>query len=147
MKSTIDWNEIVPMLPKALRETLMLEAVSILSDSPRPRTRTPGVHPPRKGKISLRYWRDTPEGQASALAAQGRHYRINKSANGVGRQDSKLGRVWKLLVSSKNDHITYEGLASIAKGQKAQTAATISQLWSYGLIDVMVPEKKVAIAE
>jgi hypothetical protein len=146
MKSLIDWNEIVPMLPKSKREDLLLEAVAILSESPRPRTRTPGVHPPRVGKSApIRYWKDTPEGAKAMLATHGRQYLIHKEINGSFRPDGKIGRIWKLLVESKNDHITFEGLASIAKGQKLQAATAISQLWSKGLIDVI--EKKVAYAE
>jgi hypothetical protein len=140
MKSLIDWNEIVPLLPKSKREDLMLEAVSILSEGHTPRPRGP-----YKKSHGIRYWKDTPEGQSAKLAAAGRHYRINKDKAEVFRADGKIGKLWKMLLESKNDHITFEGLASLAKGQKLQAAATVSHLWAKGAIDVI--EKKVAYAE
>lgn len=147
MKSLIDWNEIVPLLPKSKREDLMLEAVSILSDGYAPKKRTPGIHPRSSSQYVDRYWKDTPEGRNSLLATNGRHYRINKSKSNTFRADGSIGKVWKLLCESKNDHITYEGLASIAKGHKLPASAAVSALWSKGFIDVIVPEKKVAYAE
>jgi hypothetical protein len=40
MKSYIDWNELFPLLPKALRDTMLLEAVGLISAAGKRRTRT-----------------------------------------------------------------------------------------------------------
>ena len=53
-----------------------------------------------------------------------------------------IGGLWKVIVESKNDHITYEGLASIAKGQKIaerKVSAWVGYLWAHGAIDVVPP--------
>jgi hypothetical protein len=131
------------LLPKPLRDTLLLEAVSILSEEPRPRTRRPHTV---NNTTQMRFWNDTPEGHNAMLAAAGRHYRINKDKPSTFRGGGGIGKVWKLLIECKNDHITYEGLTSIAKGQKLAPAATVSALWSKGMIDVIESEKKVATA-
>jgi hypothetical protein len=141
MKSTIDWNEIVPLLPRSKREDLMLEAVSILSEGHVTKRRVPGVHPPTSSQYTKRYWKDSPEGHGAQLAQAGRHYRLNKLVLNGFRQDGKIGKLWKLLVESKNDHITYEGLASLAKGQKLAASAAVSHLWSQGYIDVIEAKK------
>ena len=153
MKSVIDWNEIVPMLKKELRDTLMLEAVLILSDRPgrRGRTlsqqvrvkhqpRTPGARstkmnprPSARAANGDRSWYS--QGDGGYLSAPGRRYRINKSAANAP-QRGKIGGVWKKLIESKNDSITYEGMAAICKGQGAMLSATIAQLWERNHIEV-----------
>ena len=82
MKSFIDWNEVFDELPKALRETLMLEAVQILSQRKRgpgsraPRTVAKGAAPAVVLPNSLRAWsRDgRPEGAGNTGAALPDHH-------------------------------------------------------------------------
>lgn len=149
MKSTIDWNEIFPLLKKPLRDTLLLEAVEILSRQPRPE-----AEPPRRGNrtpggtaggdgiraLGLRSWRI--DGPGGTLAAEGQWYRINRKVEGPRR--GKIGRVWKLLKESQNDTISYSGLLSIIKGQEGQGSSVVAQLWENRCIDVVV--KPVAVA-
>lgn len=149
MKSVIDWNEIVPLLKKDLRETLMLEAVMLLSvtgaskGNGRARSRMAAATETKLDRQWLR------EGDGQKLSAPGRRYRVNKAAL---RQPQKgtTGAVWRKLVESKNDVIAYEGVASICKGHKVVTSTMICALWERGFIDVekaaAVESKKVAVA-
>lgn len=145
MKSVIDWNEIVPMLKKELRDSLMLEAVLLLTDRPGNRGRAPLTAPRRVGPRSTkmnpqaakrngdRSWYAQGDGQF--LSAPGRRYRVNKSHPSPPSR-GKIGAVWKKLVESKNDTITYEGMAAICKGQDAKLSATVAQLWERNHIEV-----------
>ena len=149
LRSTIDWNEIVPLLKKELRDTLMLEAVLMLSETPRARQfngrRTHGrstlAHPQAPRVNGDRSWYETGDGET--LSAPGRRYRVNKDAPRPPYR-GKLGAIWKALVASKNDVIAYDGIAAICKGQKAAVSATIAQLWERHFIEVEA--KKIAQA-
>ncbi|MBA0084679.1 MAG: hypothetical protein HRJ53_06770 [Acidobacteria bacterium Pan2503] len=48
-------------------------------------------------------------------------------------------------MESKNDVITYEGLASICKGMKVTPSTMICALWERGFLDL--DTKKFAVAE
>jgi hypothetical protein len=145
VKSVIDWNEIVPRLKKDLRDTLMLEAVMLLTAQGaskanglgRSRTRLAAAPDSKLDRQWLR------EGDGQKLSAPGRVYRVNKKAE---RQPSngKVGAVWKHLCSSQRDTISYEGIASICHGVDKHMAAStmICALWERGFIDVA----KVAVA-
>ncbi len=134
LKSMIDWNEIVPRLPKAKREDLYLEAVAILSAAEPPEPRYIAAN--RRYRSKMRLWKA--EHPNELLADKCRRYSINREMKGAMkvRANSGCGRVWTHLLNSKNDSITYEGLASLAKGQKLQPASLVSALWSKRLIDV-----------
>lgn len=153
MRSTIDWNEIVPKLPKAMRDTLFLEAVTILSAAaPRSVPMSPAteMRAPRAPRIQgnsrkkgNRAW--LVDGDGKTLGAPGRRYRINKTA-ATPPSRGKIGAVWAKLIESKNDSITYEGIASICKGQDVSAVSSmICQLWERRFIDIDT-EKKVAVA-
>jgi len=139
LKSMIDWNEIVPLLRKDLQETLMLEAVMILS-APR---RRPAAEAPRKPAVNgFRYWRE--KGDGGTLADGSRVYLINREAKLQLRTDSMAGKVWKNVREMKGETISYAGMATLCKamGQTGRQGYFIGYLWGRGLIDI----KKVAIA-
>ena len=153
MKSVIDWNEIVPKLNKGLRDSLMLEAVVMLSEQgyrntpsmPRGNGQYRVKRAPRErvastpGRGINRQW--LVQGDGQMLSAPGRHYRVLKDAKNPPSR-GKIGGVWAKLIESKNSIIAYEGLCAICKGQKATPSATIAQLWERGFIDLA----KIAVA-
>lgn len=149
MKSVIDWNEIVPMLPKSMRDSLMLEAVLLLSsvrgkgNGSDKRPRAARALPPAESRLK-RQWLN--EGDGQVLSAPGRRYRVNKTAKRAPKR-GKIGAVWAKLLASKNDAITYEGLASICKGEKVAASAVICALWEAGHIEVERVGDKVAVVE
>ena len=133
MRSNIDWNEIVPRLKKPLRDTLMLEAVLMLTDGAKDREPKRDIRisgPVRRGERS---WLQ--DGDGKQLNMAGRYYRINRKAAAQPTR-GKIGEVWKKVMECKNDFISYEGLATICTGQKAAVSATICQLWARRHIDV-----------
>lgn len=149
MKSVIDWNEIVPMLNKPLRDTLMLEAVLLLQregargNGGHQRPRSARALPSGESRLK-RQWLN--EGDGQVLSAPGRRYRVNKNAKRAP-QRGKIGAVWAKLVASKNEGITYEGLASICKGEKVPASAIICALWEAGHIEVERVTDKAAVVE
>lgn len=143
MRSTIDWNEIVPRLTKGIRDTLFLEAITMLSaecpqTEPIARVRAkriPGNLSVRRPE--MRTWGHN--GSGGRLCYPGRVFKIlrgrpNPPSNGL------IGGVWKKLLECKTDTITYEGIASICKGvgvDKGKYSAIVGGLWSRGFIDVL----------
>ena len=123
LRSTIDWNEIVPRLQKPLRDTLFLEAVMMLSgESPSVmpitapevvRTHNPHRNPRPPSVVNARRWGELGDGQR--LCYPGRVFKIVKNAK-EPPNGGQTGRVWAKLIESKNDQISYEGIASICKG-------------------------------
>lgn len=137
MNSIIDWNELVPRLPKQIRDTLYLEAVSLLSeqdgDDPKPKRKKKKT----STAIKMRDWKSDGDGQK--LAAPGRKYRINKGTAVNINPTSEIGKLWKYVLESKGDSISFEGLASIAAGYPdlRSEADVIYYLWARRLIDVI----------
>jgi hypothetical protein len=136
MKSFIDWNEVIPLLPKRTRDDLYLEAVSLLSqrDNDEERAR-------RKGKKSTfpkdykRSWKA--ENIKGTLVQSGRKFKILRNSKEGIKSDSNMGKVWTALVKSTNDVISIEGINSIAKGvgfERPQDAALY--LWSRRFLEV-----------
>lgn len=135
MRSTIDWNEIVPRLKdKGLRDTLFMEAIMMLSDVA-PRALPVRTHVNRRGKPQ-RTW--GAEGDGKRLNGIGRYYRINKNAERTPTI-GKLGEIWRKLIAIKDDVIPYETFAAIVKSSKGETASTICQLWERHFIDTATP--------
>jgi hypothetical protein len=138
MRSKIDWNEIVPLLKKELREQLLAEALVLLSvtggpkgNGSRPRSRLAAAP---DTKLARQWLRD---GDGQMLSAPGRRYRLIKDhkrppANGV------IGRVWRRVLESKTDAITYEVLASICKSEKITPSTMICTMWERGFIEVQL---------
>jgi hypothetical protein len=139
LKSQIDWNEIVPLLPKAKREDLYLEAVMLLSLATPRRRNGSAVHKPDTRKIDprFRYWRETANGKSrGTLAGPGKRYILNKNTK-TPPKFGKLGDAWKQITSQtwKNDTITYEQICAIMKGVKLEPSSAVSTLWSKRAID------------
>lgn len=143
MKSVIDWNELVPRLPKKVRDDLYLEAVAILSqqdDEARPRkARRKAVKLPQDYK---RKWSD--EGIPGSLAAPGRKFRVIKDSKVATNPESKMGKVILALRKLANDIITVEGINSVAKGagisERPQEA--VEYLWARRLLEVVNDNSK-----
>lgn len=139
LKSNIDWNEIIPRLPKAKRDDMYLEAVTLLSQEP------------SKGKIGRngdwsrahgkRVWSDAKvEG---GMTDETRVYRINVGAKKTPHRGA-LGTVWAALAKIKGGEIDFTTLEKIAKNckggrsKKAQSGTAIAhQLWARGFLDVV----------
>lgn len=138
LKSNIDWNEIIPLLPRAKREELYLEAVTLLSQDDREKE-LPHKKKKRANRYD-RYWEDSGDGKV--LSSPGRKFRINKRAKMVFRSTNIYSDMWQLLKESHNDIITYEGIASIWEGIRAKyksmqpLSTVIGTLWARKAIDV-----------
>lgn len=161
MRSTIDWNEIIPLLPKGMRDSLFLEAVTLLAAKAPNMLPIDRVRAPRRAGNSIllrgaRTWGASGDGYW--LAAAGRHYQINKGAPHPPSR-GVIGAVWKRLTESKNETIAYEGLMSVCKGAgvtKGKESAFICALWERRFIEVKpfegvkpvggLPEKKIGQA-
>jgi len=133
VKSVIDWNELVPRLPKKVRDDLYLEAVAILSQQdegtpqPKNKPRSPDVRSWRKQKIP------------GDLNMPGRIFRINKGLDKKIDETAQFGRVWALLKESRTDTISVEGINSISKGIGVpRLSDVVWYLWARGFIDVEV---------
>lgn len=144
MKSVIDWNEMVPLLPKALQETLVLEATQILVKMQAAygafeelnNTKRRRLAPAKDSTVHRQWLR---VGDGKTLAAMGRRYRVLKDAERPPSR-GKIGLVWKKLADSASTVITYEGIASICKGVSGiPVSAAICALWERGFIDVAPP--------
>ena len=144
MKSVIDWNEMVPLLPKPLQETLVLEAAQIMmrlqgalnayEELTNTKKRRRRLAPVSETTIKRQWLR---EGDGKTLSAAGRRYTINKKSEHPPSR-GKIGQVWKHLAGSANAAITYEGIVSICKGVSGIPAsAAICALWERGFIDVV----------
>lgn len=133
MKSIIDWNELIPRLPKKMRDDIYLEAVAILSEDD---SKEEPVHRKKSKGPGLRIWEE--EGDGHHLAKAGRKYTINKKAKVKFNDGSDMERVFNLLRDSHNDTITYEGLVSIIHGVTKKSPQPITAyLWKRRLIDVV----------
>src|SRR5437870_4445855 len=104
LKSNIDWNEIIPLLPRAKREELYLEAVTLLSQDDREnepvKRRRRSV---KKMVAPLRVWKE--QGIPGDLSVAGRKYKINKESKVQIIAESSLGKLWELVKNSHNDTI------------------------------------------
>ena len=143
MKSFIDWNEVFDELPKALRETLMLEAVQVLSQGKKGKTRRgPRLvvekgSPPAVLPESLRTWsRDGTD--RAPLAAPERHYRVNSTKSDITKGDVKL--IWEQICKHKGDFIAYETILKMCGGDRAKAGVHINYLWRTQRLDVQVKE-------
>lgn len=136
MKSIIDWNELVPKLPKKMRDDLYLEAVAILSkdDDEAEQEQTK-----KKKNNGYRIWEK--EGDGHHLAAPGRKFKINRNAKAIKTFRHEGTRAFfQKLVDSHNEIITYEGIASIFaghKGVKGTVNMLIANFWARRLLDVV----------
>lgn len=149
--SKIDWNEVVPLLPKDMRDSLYLEAVVMMAESDtaalteeapysKNKTMRQRRNQYRKQNISKanglerRYWRKLHPNES--LVVSGRRFKINRDVKRRVQIGSAQGRAWTQLKESKNDYITTEGLYAIAKGNKIEGAQLVSNLWTHHQIDV-----------
>jgi hypothetical protein len=151
LRSHIDWNELFPHFKKELRETLMLEAVTILSGR-RPSTTTAAAAPKpvkhrivRAAKPTTRYKRRwSIDGTGGRLAHAGRVYRIvlDPSLNYPSplRPNSKLATLWNVLSKHKTETVTYEGMVDLCDQIDLGVHATIANMWSMGLLEVVIGE-------
>lgn len=134
MKSIIDWNEMVPKLPKKMRDDLYLEAVAILSED------DDEIEASTKNKKKSKGYRNwEKQGDGHHLAAPGRRYRIMKRRKHHFRTQWMI-EIWDKLLASQNDIITYEGLASIFMGVKEAKGGVnlfIANLWARHFFEVV----------
>lgn len=150
LKSNIDWNEMFPHFKKELRDTLLLEAVTILSS----RRVTNGHDKParivqRKALVEAttekkqshtnqysRYWRK--HGPGGKLARAGRSYSINRNAKSPPiKKGTKLIKIWNVLLRNGADSFTFEAFIDLCNNAGLDGNATLSQLWSKGCIEVV----------
>lgn len=149
--SKIDWNEVVPLLPKDMRDSLYLEAVVMLAENdtaamteeaPYSKNKTMRQRRKqyRKGNkmkadgLERRYWRAEHPGER--LVVPGRRFRINKETPWRTNPSSAQGRAWTTLKEMKNGHITTEGLYAVAKGNKLDGSQMVAHMWTNRQIDV-----------
>jgi len=153
VKSVIDWNEMVPLLPKPLQETLVLEAAQIMmrlqgalnafEELTNTKKRRRRLAPVSETTIKRQWLR---EGDGKTLAAVGRRYHVMRGAKRPPSR-GKIGLVWKKLAESSSTVITYEGIASICKGVSGiPVSAAICALWERGFIDVAPPRTPIPAA-
>lgn len=138
MKSMIDWNEIIPRLPKQKRDDLYLEAITLLSRLDEEST-PKEMSKKRRGHI--REWgvEGLPDGP---LGKPGRMYKILRDSK---REPVKgaAAILWKRLKDCQNDTISFEGIMSIcaglrnAHGQPVHGPNMIHYLWGYRYIEVL----------
>lgn len=140
MKSTIDWNEIVPKLPKKMRDDLYLQAVTLLSEEepvhvPSRRTKGNGKFPYQHK--NRRYWRDHTDG--ASLWRSDRRYRINKEAGGKAfRAGTNVAVAWAELLKLNKVEVSYAEMMAVAKlYNKHNTGSLVSNLWSRKAVDVV----------
>lgn len=140
--SFIDWNEVVPLLPKQLQETLYLEVIPMLMvGGEAPYTKNKIIRKQYRvgkgnGVLPKRLWKgDHPN---ELLARSGRKFKINKDRKIKGPTiGSKAGKMWEKLKESKGDIITIEGLYSLAKGFDLDGASVVSHFWSDRRLDIV----------
>lgn len=134
LKSHIDWNEIVPKLPKQKRDDLYLEAVALLSaEEPEPRYKKPRSS--GEGNGVLRVWHGVSPGER--LARHDRKYHIHKDARKHRPHHGKIAKLWAQLRDCNADDISFAGLTSLAKDVGLSGSMAVSYLWSRALIDVV----------
>jgi len=135
MKSTIDWNEIVPRLPKKIRDDLYLQAVVMLSEE-RPADKEANGHlAPRSG---YRRWREA--GDGAPLWNRQRRYRINKIVGDKAftRPETVIFKIWQDLSKLNRVEIGHGELAALAKAYNRDNAAALAcALWERRAIDVV----------
>jgi|SRR5882672_9013756 len=143
VKSHIDWNEMFPRLKKELRDTLLLEAVTLISVS---RHRANGEHKParvikRRGQkrpMKDRHWRES--GDGGKLCREDRVYKVMADASpnpNIGGHNSKLAKVWAVLTKHGTGTVTYEALSDLVEQVGLQPPATSAQLWGARRIEVV----------
>lgn len=134
IKSHIDWNELFPLLPKAMRETVMLEAVTILAS---------GEAKPRRARRSsqtenqtlpstIRNW--TQLGDGKALVIPGRHFLIVSSKPPVRFGDVK--KLWEKLLEHPTDRIAVETLMKLDGKDTNKAKRNIEYLWRTSRIEL-----------
>ena len=138
IKSHIDWNELFPLLPRTLKDSMLLEAVQILSAGAtkrRSRRAPPGVDGNVANAIlpkTLRAWAE--KGDGKGLAKEGRHYRIVSSKPPITKGGVK--DIWDKLLDHKGDFVAYETILKMVKGNKVDAVNNISYLWRTGRLEV-----------
>jgi hypothetical protein len=149
LRSTIDWNELVPRLPKGLRDTLFLEAVTMLSgEAPetapiqdlttrgKPRQRARRI-PDNTLLRGLRTWSHDGPGNGH-LTHPGRVFKIIRTVKGQPRF-GLTGAVWAKIVAVKGDLISYPGLTKLCKeaGVKSNKySAVVGGLWARRFLEI-----------
>jgi hypothetical protein len=138
IRSTIDWNEIVPLLPKPKRDDLYLEAVMILSGSDHTKRRKPRQALVAAAKHTPLLWRDM--GMSGKLAQAGRVYRVTPGDRRT--LGGAVGTVWKKFTADlKGDTFTYDLFrrfcVDIKVGPKASNL--LGYLWSHGYMILVAP--------
>ncbi len=149
MKSHIDWNELFPRFKKELKDTLLLEAVTLLSTS---RQRNGHDKPEeavvvkrgrrrlKRGQKSyaqrLRHWGK--DGNGGKLSKAGRRYKIVRdSPMAPKRSSSKIGKIWAVLTKHNQDSVGYESLIDMAEQMELEPHATVANLWSHYCLEVI----------
>lgn len=141
IRSHIDWNELFPMLPKQLRDTMLLEAVTVLSKAGQPPRRNralPGGitdEPNASLPNSLRTW--ARDGDGKRLAGPWRHYRIIVSRTQITKGEIK--GIWEAILATGKDFIAYEGILKICKQDKILTTNSINYLYRTYRLEVQDP--------
>lgn len=139
MKSTIDWNEIVPLLPQSKREDLYLEAITLLARSDMKSASPPaGIVTLPIGQAThdstLRYWRTF--GIPGLLSKPGRIFKVNNTAQHLTPAvNSSIGYLWTQFC--EYDTITYADIDRLCNASKKRISDVLSYLWSRRLIDVV----------
>jgi hypothetical protein len=148
IKSHIDWNELFPLLPRATRDTLLLEAVTLLSADPTKRRKSrqaplgedigpDTILSSKNAQLpkTLRTWAE--KGDNRPLAAPGRHYRIVSSKPPITKGEVKA--IWEGLLERKTDYVAYETVLKTLKGDRVKTSNHINYLWRTGRLEVQPP--------
>lgn len=138
-KSYIDWNELFPLLPKTVRDSMLLEAVQIISTG-KSRRRSAPRRPQEEANgaeavlpASLRTWASAGDGHA--LAAEGRVYRIIYSRPPIHKGDVK--ELWDKLSSMTAQTVTFEHILRLnSKAERHVTVSHVNYLWRTGRLEV-----------
>lgn len=135
LKSHIDWNELFPLMSKELRETMVLEAITILGGFKRRNSQENTFTRSHKEPVhgGYREWNAGPYA-GTKLVAPGRKYIINREAKGF--KFGRIGNLWRTLVDSKHDTVSYEDIYKLLDNDTHAVSRDIWTMWSRGAIDV-----------
>jgi hypothetical protein len=139
IRSHIDWNELFPLLPRTLKDSMLLEAVQILSAGATRRRRSRRAPPGVDGNVAnavlpqtLRTWAE--KGDGKVLAKAGRHYRIVSSKPPISKGEVK--NTWDKLLEHKGDFVAYKTVLKMVKGDKVAASNNINYLWRTGRLEI-----------
>jgi hypothetical protein len=139
IKSHIDWNELFPLLPRTLKDSMLLEAVQILSAGATRKRRSRRPPAGVDGNVAnvllpktLRNWEE--QGDRKVLAKPGRHYRIVSSKPPITKGAVK--DIWDKLLEHKGDFVAYETILKTVKNDKTVATNNINYLWRTGRLEI-----------